>query len=294
LNIEKVKPKMPIVVAQQIRKLYVHVNFSALLEQYLFLVNVEEITNKYRHVCTGETKVYVFLSRVFNQEYEVTNEPRIFCTLRLINALPYGGDVKRLYSGYHQAEGYHLDLDDLADELSIPDGYFVETLLISFINKSGERVIFPNEMRIQTIKELEATVKERIEALRKIGSISQSHSFLADLGLKDIADDLSQGYSRFEIGDYDSAIKSYRKVVEGFRNYFAEKEEKEGKKVFKKLIDNSETRTEKIVDFLNKTYSLLSNFGEHYGTHAFEEEGVFANKIVEDLTEYLTKKLRKK
>jgi hypothetical protein len=187
-----------------------------------------------------------------------------------------------------------LDLDNLANELSIPDGYFVELLLISFINRSGERVIFPNETRIHAIMELEATIKERMEALRKIGSISQSHSFLADLGLKDIADDLSQGCSRFEIGDYDGAIKSYRKVVEGFRNYFAEKEEKEGKKVFERLVDNSETRTEKIVDFLNKTYSLLSNFGEHYGTHAFEEEGVFANKIVEDLTEYLTKKLRKK
>jgi tetratricopeptide (TPR) repeat protein len=100
--------------------------------------------------------------------------------------------------------------------------------------------------------------------------------------------------SRFEIGDYDEAIKSYRKVVEGFRNNLEEKETKEGKKVFKRLIDNSENRTEKIVDFLSKTYSLFSNFGEHYGTHAFEEEGVFMHKLVENLTEYLTKKLKSK
>lgn len=289
----RLRQKMPIVVAQQVEKLFVYTNFFTVARQYLFLINVTEIANKYRHVCNNETRVHAFLSRMFNGEYEAINEPRIFCTLRLINASPYG-DVKNLFDGYHQAEGYYLDLDNLANELSIPDGYFVELLLISFINRSGERVIFPNETRIHAIMELEATVKERMEALRKIGSISQSHSFLADLGLKDIADDLSQGCSRFEIGDYDGAIKSYRKVVEGFRNYFAEKEEKEGKKVFERLVDNSETRTEKIVDFLNKTYSLLSNFGEHYGTHAFEEEGVFANKIVEDLTEYLTKKLRKK
>jgi len=284
---------MPIVVAQEVKKLFVWLNFSTSAKQRLFLINVTEIANKYRHICNIETKVHAFLSRVFNGEYEAINEPRIFCTLRLINALSYG-DVKQLYDDYHQAEGYYLDLDNLANELSIPDGYFVELLLISFINRSEERVIFPNETRIHAIKELEAEAKERMEALSKIGSISQSHSFLADLGLKDIADDLSEGYSRFETGDYDGAIKSYRKVVEGFRNYLAEKEEKEGKKVFKKLIDSSETRTEKIVDFLNKTYGLLSNFGEHYGTHAFEEEGVFANKIVEDLTEYLTRKLRKK
>jgi len=37
----------------------------------------------------------------------------------------------------------------------------------------------------------------------------------------------------------------------------------------------------------------LSNFGEHIGTNAFDEEGVFANKLVEDLTDYLIKKLGK-
>jgi hypothetical protein len=289
----RLRLKMPIVVAQQVKKLYVYENFSAYARKYPFLIDVTEIANKYRHFCKKETKVHAFLSRVFNVEYEAVNEPRTFCTLEIINASGYG-DEKTLIDGYHPAIGYYLDLDDLVNELSIPDGYFVELLLISFIHYSAERVIFPNETRTNTVKELEAIVKERMETLSKIGSIYQSQSFLADLGLKDIANDLSEGYSRFEKGDYDGAIKYYRMVVEGFRNYFAEKEEKEGKKVFKKLIDDSETRTEKVVDFLNKTYSLLSNFGEHYGTRAFDEEGVFANKIVEDLTGYLTKKLRKK
>lgn len=61
---------------------------------------------------------------------------------------------------------------------------------------------------------------------------------------------------------------------------------------FRILIDRSKSRTEELIRFLNTTYSLLSNFGEHYGTHAYDEEGVFAHKLVESITEYLMKKLQ--
>jgi tetratricopeptide (TPR) repeat protein len=214
-------------------------------------------------------------------------EPRIFSCLDLVKT-----------KGRHTDEVvdmYYLDIDKLAHELSIPDGYFVEILLTSISNEEfGEKVVFPNETKKYIAMGLEKLIDEKMNVLSRIGGISQSHSFLAGLGLGDIAKELSLGYSRFEIGDYDGAIKSYRKVVEGFRNHLEEKETREGKKVFKRLLDNSENRTEKIADFLNKTYSLLSNFGEHYGTHAFEEEGVFSHKLVENLTEYLTKKLRSK
>jgi hypothetical protein len=64
---------MPIVVAQEVKKLYVHANFSASAGQCLFLVNVTEIANKYRHVCHSATRVHAFLSRVFNGEYEAIN-----------------------------------------------------------------------------------------------------------------------------------------------------------------------------------------------------------------------------
>jgi hypothetical protein len=243
-------------------------------------------------MCIEETKINVYVSRIFNEEFEMVSEPRIFSALNLLHAEKYGDSN---YYGYPQADRYYLYMEDLANKLSIPDGYFAEILLISLANKSfGEKIIFPYETRVYVAKGLEGKVKDRIEALSSIGAVSQSHSFLAELGLEDVAKELSQGYSRFDIGDYDGAIKSYRKVVEGFRNHLEEKETKEGKKVFKRVIDNSENRTEKIVGFLNKTYSLLSNFGEHYGTHAFEEEGVFSHKLVENLTEYLTKKLKAK
>jgi tetratricopeptide (TPR) repeat protein len=214
-------------------------------------------------------------------------EPRIFSCLYLLKT--------RIFTADKASLGYYLDIDELAHKLSIPDGYFVEILLTSISNREfGEKVVFPNETKKYMATGLEKLVEEKVNTLSGIGAISQSHSFLAELGLEDIAKELSLGYSHFDNGDYDGAIKSYRKVVEGFRNHFEEKETKEEKKVYKRLIDNSENRTEKIVDFLNKAYSLLSNFGEHYGTHAFEEEGVFSHKLVENLTEYLTKKLRSK
>ncbi|MCJ7633277.1 hypothetical protein MUP77_12910, partial [Candidatus Bathyarchaeota archaeon] len=183
--------------------------------------------------------------------------------------------------------------DVLAYKLSMPDGYLVEALVVALINQQGEeKVMFPYEIRIDAFEGIKGKVEERVDVLRQIGNASESYSFLAELGLKDIAEELSQGYARFESGDYDGAIKAYRKVVEGFRNHFQKKEEPEGKKSYRRLLDGSESRTEKMIEFLSKTYSLLSNFGEHYGTHAFDEEGVFTRKMVENLTEYLTKKLK--
>jgi tetratricopeptide (TPR) repeat protein len=280
---------MPIIVAEQVKRLYIYHDFNEYPYTTQFLIGASELGKKYEHMCVKGTKVNVYVSRVFNEEFKVAMEPRIFSSLTVIYA------QKESDRTHQQAEGYYLNIDDLANQLSIPDGYYAEVLFMSIVNKEfGEKVIFPNETRVCASKELEGKVNERIDTLRNISAISQSHSFLAELGLADIAKELSLGYSRFEIGDYDGAIKSYRKVVEGFRNHLEEKETKEGKKAFKRLIDNSENRTEKIADFLNKAYSLLSNFGEHYGTHAFEEEGVFSHKLVENLTEYLTKKLRNK
>ena len=176
--------------------------------------------------------------------------------------------------------------------MSIPDGYYIEVLLTSIYNqKYGEKIIFPRELKVAGYDSLLDKVNEKIEVLRKIGNLFESQSFFTEIGLSEIAQDLSKGYSRFEIGDYDGAIKAYRKVVEGLRNCLKEKEIKKDKTIFKRLIDNSQKRTEELVRFLNTTYSLLSNFGEHYGTHAFDEEGIFAHKLIESLTEYLMKKL---
>ena len=280
---------MPTVITQRVKRLYVYSNFDeTYYKKWHSLVEIGNIAKRYRHILGSQTKIRGYLSRIFNEEYNAINEPRIFSTFNVIRASPMEGASDKA----NYADGYFINLDALVDELSIPDDYFVEILLTTiFVTAREEKIIFPYETKIYAIKELEAKTVERNETLSRIGSISQSHSYLAELGLKEISEELSNGYSRFEIGDYDGAIKSYRKVVEGFRNYLKPRDE-EGKKIFKKLIDNSESRTEEIAGFLSKTFSLLSNFGEHYGTKAFDEEGVFANEIVQSLTEYLIKKFK--
>ena len=187
-----------------------------------------------------------------------------------------------------------MDLGNLANKLSIPDGYIAEILALAFVKGKEEIGIFPFETRIDAVSEIHERVEKELETLKRISEVFEASGFLKEIGLEDIAEELSNGHAKFEIGDYDGSIKAYRKVVEGFRNFLREKTE-EGKeeKTFKRLIDSSTNRTENLVGFLSKTYSLLSNFGEHYGTHAFDEEGIFARKLVESISEYLAKKLRK-
>ena len=180
----------------------------------------------------------------------------------------------------------------MSDRLSIPDGYLVEVLAIAFVHRGKETSIFPFETKIDAANEILQQVEEEPETLKEIGSVFEASSYLKNIGLDDIAKELSEGNSRFAQGDYDGSIKAYRKVVEGFRNFLRGRASKEDeKKVYKVLIDQSASRTERMVAFLSNTYSLLSNFGEHYGTHAFDEEGMFARELVESLSEYLAKKL---
>lgn len=280
---------MPIVIVDQIARKHVEYNFSSLyrgaIGKSLFLVRVEEIAEKYEHFCIEGTTLNGYLSRIFNDELQTVMEPRVFISLNLMKAIWYEKGTK-------EQSGFYLDFDDLAKKLSIPDGYYIEVLLTSIYNqKYGEKIIFPHELKVAGYDALIDRVNEKIEVLRKIGNLFESQSFFTEIGLSEIAQDLSKGYSRFEMGDYDGAIKAYRKVVEGLRNCLKEKETKKDKTIFKRLIDNSQKRTEELVRFLNTTYSLLSNFGEHYGTHAFDEEGIFAHKLIESLTEYLMKKL---
>jgi len=278
---------MPIVVAHLMKRLEVYSNFGVYVGSELFLLPIAKIARQYEHRCIKGTAIRCYVSRIFNEKLSLVSRPRIFSTLNLVYA--QSGDRK----GY--ADGVYLDLTNLADKLSIPDGYIVEILAMAFVNGKGEISIFPFETRIDAVSEIHEHVEKELEALKKISDIFEASSFLKNIGLKDIAKEMSDGHARFEQGDYDGSIKAYRKIVEGFRNFLREKTEEEGKeeKTFKRLIDSSANRTENIVGFLSKTYSLLSNFGEHYGTHAFDEEGIFARKLVESISEYLAKKLRK-
>lgn len=277
---------MPIVVAQTMKRLKVYTNFGVIVRQEFFLLPIDKIVSRYKHRCIRGSAIRCYFSRIFNEKFTLVSRPRIFCTLNLVYAESRGvrGHV----------EGVYLDLTNLANKLSIPDSYIVEVLALAFVGGEEEISIFPFETRIDDVSEIHEQVEKELKALKKISDVFEASSFLKNVGLEDIAEELSNGHARFEQGDYDGCIKAYRKAVEGFRNFLREKTEEERKeKTFKRLIDGSANRTENIVSFLSKTYSLLSNFGEHYGTHAFDEEGTLARKLVESISEYLAKKLRK-
>ena len=277
---------MPLVIAKPVKRLYIYTNFGRYIGEKRFLLMIDKIINRYEHRFVDGTVIRCYISRIFNEQFHIVNKPHIFCRLFLAKATSGGAK--------DSAQGFYLDLTDQANQLSIPDGYIMEILAIAFISRDQETSIFPFETRIDSIDEIRKQVEEELKTLAEIGHVFEASSFLTNIGLKDIAEELSDGYVKFSQGDYDGSIKAYRKVVEGFRNFLREKTE-EGKeeKPFKRLIDGSASRTENIVGFLSKTFSLLSNFGEHYGTHAFDEEGIFARKLVESISEYLEKKLRK-
>lgn len=282
---------MPVVLTRQINKSYIYSNFGRAFIENKFVMDIHEIAKKYQHILSAQTSVQAYISRIFNEEFEVVCEPKKFTRFKVIYSDQEWGS-----SNYPSVKGYFIDFENVFNELSMPDGYYAEVLLISLDEgpKTIPKNLYPHETRMIATKELIEKSKEKIETLSKISNISQLQNILSSLGLKDISEEMSIGYDYFEKGDYDGAIKSYRKVVEGFRNYFGQKETSDGKKTYRILIDDSESRTEKIIDYLSKTYGLLSNFGEHYGTHAFDDEGIFTNKLVEDLTDYLVKKLTKK
>lgn len=273
---------MPIVIAQPMKRVHVIYNFGEYVRKSLFLVPIKEIVSRYEHRCVKNTIGRCYISRIFNEKLRLVSRPRCFRVLDIIN------------STMGENQGFFLDLTELANELSIPDGYILEILALAFIMETGDEEvsIFPFETRIDATEEILPQVEQELKALGEISNVFEATNFLKNIGLGEIANEMSDGHVRFEQGDYDGSIKAYRKVIEGFRNFLREKTVEEGTQTYKRLIDQSMNRTENIVTFLSKTYSLLSNFGEHYGTHAFDEEGIFARKLVESISEYLAKKLK--
>jgi hypothetical protein len=280
---------LPIIICKRTKETYIAYNEGHQVDKSRFLIDINEIALKYRYLMIFPLpKLQIFLSRVFNDEASCTCEPRKFAIVEVLYPYDYNAS-QRVY------KGYFIDVHKLATELSIADGYFMEILAISWIDSvNGQKIVFPNETKVDGEKEIENAIKQRYSSLSKISAVSQSNSILSSFGLKAVVDELSAGYADFEKGDTDGTIKHYRKVIEGYKNFLVQKESVDGKNEYKFLIDNSNDRTEKLVDFLKKSYNLLSNFGEHVGTTVSDDERILANNIVEGLTQYITKKLEKK
>ena len=239
------------------------------IEDNRYSLDIYDLKDKYPTFCKAGTEVRAYLNRVFNENRRIVSQPRMYCTIQIVEI------------GYY----VKMDLTPFAAELGIAKGYTVEVLAINFLIQEDLQVvevpIFPNEMQMDVSDtKIRTRIEEEIGALRKIGETFETIGFLYEKKFFDLASDLREGLIRTEKNDHEGAIKFYRKTIEGFRSLMKNK-----------TIDDSDSRTKEVKVFLNKTYSLLSNFGEHYGTRGFTDEGNFARDIAIAISRYMIKKL---
>ncbi|MEM0237889.1 MAG: hypothetical protein QXP97_07585 [Desulfurococcus sp.] len=114
-------------------------------------------------------------------------------------------------------------------------------------------------------------------SLERIGRDVEVVGLLHDVGLGHIAADLVEALARFHRADYEGAIKFFRKVVEGLKNYVDSN----------RLEGMGEKRQEALLDYLKKAYHLLSNFGEHSGTYGLMPEAVLSKDIAVSSCKYI-------
>jgi hypothetical protein len=234
-----------------------------------YTLDIYNLKSKYPTLCQDGVQVRGYINRVYNENRKIVNQPRMYCAIEIVKI----GSWEK------------LDLTPFAVKLGIPQGYTIEVLAINFVIQEEMQVIevpiFPNEIQMDVSDtEINARIKEEMESLMKISETFETIGLLYEKNFFDLASDLREGLIRTEKNDHEGAIKFYRKTIEGFKLLMRNK-----------IIDDSESRTKEIKEFLSKAYSLLSNFGEHYGTRGFIDEGNFARDLTVAISRYMIKKL---
>jgi len=208
-------------------------------------------------------KVWVrtYVDRFYNEDGDVIRECR---RLYMIPVLRRGVSYYADLTYFHVVDG-------------IPVGYFASALFITFVvgSEKGEveTPIFPNEFiavkDLPLPDKISTTLEAEMRALRQVGRDVETVGLLYKAGLGDIASDLVEALKRFYMSDYEGAIKFFRKVVEGLRNYVQSN----------RLEGMGDRRQELLRDYLSKAYQLISNFGEHSGTYGFMPEAALSKDI---------------
>jgi len=244
----------------------------------------DDILNKYPSFSklsesSGNVNLRIYLNRVYNERGEVIEEYKLLFTVPL-----------KVYKYQYYKEGY-ADFSHFHITKGIPIGYFAEFLLLNFVIKSEDKAfetpIFPNEFRVM-MGYVPDSIKEKINseqnALKKVGADFEVIGLLYNyLDLHEIAGDLSEALTRFYETDYEGSIKFFRKVVEGLKNF-----------IEKNKIIPSKNRHEALDDYLKKAFHLISNFGEHAGTHGFMSEAIFSKDIAISACRYVISYLKRK
>lgn len=224
-----------------------------------------------------EVKIRIYVNLFYNENREVVKEHKQLFILPLEK---------------HVAN-YYIDFTQFHVNDGIPVGYFVDVLLINFIitTENGtkrEIPIFPNEYLVKREIWMPDSVSRLTAAeeysLKRISRDIEVIGLLYDTGLSNIATDLVEALTRHYMSDYEGAIKFFRKVVEGLRNYVQSN----------RLEDMGENRQEFLRSYLSKAYHLISNFGEHSGTYGFMPEAVFSKDIAVSSCRYIITYLKRR
>jgi len=217
-----------------------------------------------------ELSIRAYINRVFNTKGEVVKEYKQLTLLNPVRVPLWGPCID--FTLYHVRDG-------------IPQGYFIELLLINFrIKKKGqesvvETPIFPNEFHVELSAEVPESVKNLVKAQEEAlkGSDIETVGLLYAVGLGHVAADLMEGLTRYYTSDFEGAIKFFRKVIEGLRNYIQSN----------RLEGMGDRRQELLREYLSKAYQLISNFGEHSGTYGFMPEAVLSKDIAVSSCRYV-------
>jgi len=251
----------------------------------LFVELNSNIIGKYKHIFENlkDEKIYVvtYLYGVYNENGEIVKEYRKFYKMPIRKIQYYVNYILFI-------QKFYIDISDLVAD-GIPAGHILIQVLFALqIEKASDATsikipILPGECPLYYSLDIPNSAFTRIN--HEVGSLSRSREELEivfnlfEIGLENIASDLMEGLKRFNASDYEGAIKFFRKVVEGFRELLKRNE--------LKAVGLGNRRQELLTEFLSKTFSLLSNFGEHAGTQGSIDEAKFSKEIVFAISRYI-------
>ncbi|MGA2913113.1 MAG: hypothetical protein ABSE07_06320 [Methanoregula sp.] len=233
-------------------------------------LNIDYLNKYYpKDVNTG-AKIFFIISRVFNDEFK--NIPITFDEpfLREISQSSSFSSIKPY--------NYFLEVGDIVDQYHIAKGYYFEIIIRYITNKGKVKTIFPGEIRRQSDENFGDLPDPIIETMVDVMEPHEVTTQLQSLNLPLISGDLTQSIMRLKRSDFDGSIKFSRKVIEGIRQLKIED-----------FITES-NRQDKFKAFVTSSFNLLSNFGEHSGTTASEEEAILAKEIALELSRYIVSK----
>jgi hypothetical protein len=236
--------------------------------QDLSTINIDYLQRYYPNDVKEHSKLFFIISRVFNDELKEIN---------ISFDVPFEREVILERSSYSKA--YFLKIEDIVDQYHIAKDYFIE-VIIRYVNSNGKiKMIFPGEIRFDGNEKIPDLFPNGVEIRIDQLEPHETATKLASLNHPNISADLIQSIKRYRSGDFEGSIKFSRKVVEGIRQLKIED------------IINESNRQDKFKSYLSCSFNLLSNFGEHTGTSASEEEALLAKDIAFGLSTYLVSKI---